>query len=84
MAAAVGDFLLQGSVGRFNPDGSVDTSFGKGGFAVSDSIDSVAGGLSVMALQADGKILMTGGVSSGAIPAPANWIQASAPAASQL
>ena len=61
VAAAVGDFLLQGSVGRFNPDGSVDTSFGNGGFAVSDSLTSGAGTLSVMALQSDGKILMTGG-----------------------
>ena len=38
LAAAVGDFLLEGSVGRFNPDGSVDTTFGNGGFAVSRSL----------------------------------------------
>jgi len=61
VAAAVGDFLLDGSVGRFNPDGTVDTSFGNGGFAVSRSLTSDAGTLSVMALQTDGKILMTGG-----------------------
>jgi uncharacterized delta-60 repeat protein len=61
LAAAVGDFLLDGSIGRFNPDGSVDTSFGSGGFAVTRSLTSGAGTLSVMALQADGKILMTGG-----------------------
>src|SRR5580704_13016649 len=61
LAAAVGAFLLQGSVGRFNPDGSVETSFGNGGFAISKSIDSGAGTLSLMALQADGKILVTGG-----------------------
>lgn len=61
VAAAVGDFLLQGAVGRFNSDGSVDTSFGTGGFAVSQSLTSGGGTLSVMALQADGKILMTGG-----------------------
>ena len=61
LAAAVGDFLVDGSVGRFNSDGSVDTTFGTGGFAISRSIDSVAGGLSLMALQADGKILVTGG-----------------------
>jgi uncharacterized delta-60 repeat protein len=60
LAAAVGDFLLEGSVGRFNPDGSVDTSFGNGGFAVSRSLSSGAGTLSLMALQADGKILVTG------------------------
>jgi len=33
----VGDFLLDGSVGRFNPDGSLDTTFGNGGFAISRS-----------------------------------------------
>jgi uncharacterized delta-60 repeat protein len=61
LAAAVGAFLNEGSVGRFNADGSVDTTFGTGGFAVSSSIDSAAGRLSLMALQADGKILVTGG-----------------------
>lgn len=61
LVAAVGDFLVDGSVGRFNPDGSVDTSFGNGGFAVSKSLSSGAGTLSLMALQADGKILVTGG-----------------------
>ena len=61
VAAAVGDFLLQGAVGRFNPDGTVDTSFGNGGFAGSQSLTSGAGTLSVMALQADGNILVTGG-----------------------
>jgi uncharacterized delta-60 repeat protein len=49
-----------GSVGRFNPDGNVDTTFGTGGFATSKSLDSGPGTLSVMALQADGKILVTG------------------------
>jgi len=61
LAAAVGDFLLDGSVGRFNPDGSLDTTFGNGGFAISRSLDSGAGTLSFMTLQADGKILVTGG-----------------------
>ena len=61
VAAAVGDFFLEGSVGRFNPDGSVDTTFGNSGFAISRSIDSGAGILSLIALQADGKILVTGG-----------------------
>jgi uncharacterized delta-60 repeat protein len=61
VAAAVGDFFLEGSVGRFNPDGSVDTTFGNGGFAISRSLTSGAGTLSFMALQADGKILVTGG-----------------------
>ena len=57
---AVGDFLLAGSVGRFNSDGSVDTSFGNSGFAVSTSLSSGAGTLGLMALQSDGKILVTG------------------------
>jgi uncharacterized delta-60 repeat protein len=49
-----------GSVGRFNSDGSIDTTFGNGGFAVSKSLGSGPAILSVMALQADGKILVTG------------------------
>jgi uncharacterized delta-60 repeat protein len=61
LAAAVGDFLLQGSVGRFNSDGSVDTTFGAAGFAISNSLTSGAGTLSVMALQPNGEILVTGG-----------------------
>ena len=52
--------FLGASVGRFNTDGSVDTSFGTGGFAVSKSLNSGPGILSVMALQADGKIVVTG------------------------
>ena len=65
LAAAVGVFLNEGSVGRFNADGSVDTTFGTGGFAISSIIDSAAGGLSLMALQSDGKILVTGGNAIG-------------------
>lgn len=53
--------FLGGVVGRFNPDGSLDTTFGSGGFAASKSLNSGPGILSVMALQADGKILVTGG-----------------------
>ena len=58
VAAAAG--FAGGSVGRFNSDGSVDSSFGTGGFAVSKSLDSGPGILSALALQADGKILVTG------------------------
>ncbi len=50
-----------GSVGRFNSDGSVDTSFGNGGFAVSRALNSGPGILSALALQPDGDILVTGG-----------------------
>jgi uncharacterized delta-60 repeat protein len=49
-----------GSVGRFNTDGSVDTTFGSGGFAVSKSLNSGPDIRSAFALQADGKILVTG------------------------
>jgi uncharacterized delta-60 repeat protein len=59
IVAAVGGFV-GGSVGRFNSDGSVDTTFGNAGFAVSKSLDSGPGILSALALQADGKILVTG------------------------
>ncbi|MGA2581552.1 MAG: hypothetical protein ABSH24_36845 [Bryobacteraceae bacterium] len=52
--------FLGGSVGRFNSDGSVDTTFGNGGFAVSKSLGSGPAILSVMALQADGMILVSG------------------------
>ena len=44
LAAAVGEFLIQGSVGRFNSDGSVDTTFGKGGFAISHCFYRLRGG----------------------------------------
>jgi uncharacterized delta-60 repeat protein len=52
--------LIGGSIGRFNTDGSVDTSFGNNGFTFSKSLDSGPGILSAFALQADGKILVTG------------------------
>jgi uncharacterized delta-60 repeat protein len=59
IVASVGGFL-GGSVGRFNSDGSIDTTFGTGGFAVSKSLNSGPGTLNALALQADGKILVTG------------------------
>jgi uncharacterized delta-60 repeat protein len=49
-----------GAVGRFNSDGSVDTTFGSSGFAVSRSLDSGPTTRSALALQSDGKILVTG------------------------
>jgi uncharacterized delta-60 repeat protein len=61
LAAAVGALFIESSVGRFNPSGTLDTSFGTGGFAMSNSLSSGSGTLSFMALQADGKILVTGG-----------------------
>jgi len=61
LAAAEGSFFNAGSVGRFNTDGSVDTTFGTNGFAVSNSINSAAGATNAMVLQADGSIVVTGG-----------------------
>ncbi len=60
IAAAEGNFLLFGSVGRFNTDGSVDTTFGSSGFAVSNSLGSQPGSSNALALQTDGSILITG------------------------
>ena len=54
-----------GAVGRFNTDGSLDTSFGNGGYAVSRALDSGPAIRSALALQADGKILVTGSGSIG-------------------
>ena len=61
VAAAEGGFLDDGSVGRFNTDGSVDTTFASNGFAVSNSINSPPGATNAMALQPDGSIVVTGG-----------------------
>ncbi len=61
LAGAVGALLIQSAVGRFNANGTLDTTFGTGGFAISNSVGSGEGTLSFMALQADGKILITGG-----------------------
>ena len=41
---------------RFNPDGGLDTSFGKGGIVVTSNV----GPLSAIALQSDGKIVVGG------------------------
>jgi len=59
IVAAAGGFL-GGTVGRFNSDGSLDTTFGNGGFASSKSLDSGPGVGNGLALQSDGKILVTG------------------------
>jgi uncharacterized delta-60 repeat protein len=57
--ASVAGFI-SGAVGRFNTNGSVDSTFGSGGFAVSKLIDSVPATGSAFALQPDGKILVAG------------------------
>jgi uncharacterized delta-60 repeat protein len=61
VAAAEGGFLDEGSVGRFNTDGSVDTAFGSNGFATSDSVNSPPGASNAMVLQPNGSIVVTGG-----------------------
>jgi uncharacterized delta-60 repeat protein len=61
VAAAEGGFLDEGAVGRFNADGSVDTTFGTNGFATSNSVNSAPGASNAMALQPNGSILVTGG-----------------------
>ena len=61
VAAAEGGFLDEGSVGRFNTDGSLDTTFGTNGFATSNSVNSAPGASNAMALQPNGSILVTGG-----------------------
>ena len=57
LAAAQG---FSGPIGRFNSDGSLDTTFGNGGFASSMSLFTAIGAPNAFALQADGKILITG------------------------
>ena len=53
---------------RFNADGSLDNSFGNGGFVV-ESIGTFSG-TSTVALQSDGKILVTGGDWAVTFPNP--------------
>jgi uncharacterized delta-60 repeat protein len=48
------------AIGRFNPDGNLDTTFGSGGFATSRALDTGPSFLSVMAVQPNGAILVTG------------------------
>jgi uncharacterized delta-60 repeat protein len=47
------------AVARYNPDGSLDASFGRGGLVTTDFFDFRAGG-SDIALQPDGKIIVAG------------------------
>jgi uncharacterized delta-60 repeat protein len=56
VASVSGTFVARGDVRRFNPDGSVDTSFGSNGIASASSMVPTG----PMALQPDGKILVAG------------------------
>jgi uncharacterized delta-60 repeat protein len=68
---AVGDLYISGgkhgtthyNLARYNPNGSLDTTFGSGGFATCP-IHFSNGGNSGVLLQADDKILVAGSVSS--------------------
>jgi uncharacterized delta-60 repeat protein len=55
-AGAFDDFMLV----RFNPDGSVDTSFGSGGFVSRDLDNGSDDFCNAMVLQPDGKIVLAG------------------------
>ncbi len=52
-----GDFL----VGRYNADGSVDTSFGSGGYTTTAFNNTLGTHANAVAIQSDGKILAAGG-----------------------
>ena len=58
------NFSISGNVNlaRFNTDGSIDTSFGANGF-VNTILVSETGGIDIMKIQPDGKILITGYIS---------------------
>jgi uncharacterized delta-60 repeat protein len=58
VAAASGDET--GLVARFNVDGSLDTTFGKGGIATPSSLISEPGVSNGLAVQPNGEILLTG------------------------
>ncbi len=51
-------------VARYNPDGSLDPSFGSGGLVITSAGDG-RGGANAVALQPDGKIVAAGWVSNG-------------------
>lgn len=59
------DFSITGNVrlARFNSDGSIDTTFGTNGF-VNSIVVNETGYINMMKIQPDGKILVTGCISS--------------------
>lgn len=61
----LGNFSISGNVRltRFNVDGSIDTTFGTNGYVITTIVNE-SGPLNMMKLQSDGKILVTGFVSS--------------------
>jgi uncharacterized delta-60 repeat protein len=61
----LGNFSISGNVrlARFNVDGSIDTTFGTNGYVITTIVNE-SGPLNMMKLQSNGKILVTGFVSS--------------------
>jgi len=57
LASVISAFLPRGNVTRFNPNGSVDTTFGTNGSVTAPSVVPTG----PLVLQPDGKILMAGG-----------------------
>ena len=57
LASVIGAFLPRGNVTRFNPNGSVDTTFGTNGSATAPGVVPTG----PLVLQPDGNILMAGG-----------------------
>jgi len=51
----------QFALARYNPDGGLDPSFGSGGQVTTDFAGALGGRASDLVLQADGKIVVTGG-----------------------
>jgi uncharacterized delta-60 repeat protein len=61
MGSSVADFALA----RYNPDGTLDTSFGSGGKVVSDLTPYTWDAASALVLEADGKLVAAGNSSGG-------------------
>jgi uncharacterized delta-60 repeat protein len=59
-ALALGSFNNNFMLARFNSDGSLDASFGSGGFVSQDLASSSDDTVSAMVLQSDGKIVLAG------------------------
>jgi uncharacterized delta-60 repeat protein len=57
---ALSSGFLGTAIGRFNPDGSLDTTFGTSGFASIRLISNGVGAIIPMALQPDGSIVIAG------------------------
>ena len=64
---ALSSGFLGTAIGRFNPDGSLDTTFGTAGFASIRLISNGVGAIIPMALQPDGSIVIAGKQPDGAL-----------------